>query len=63
MYAIIKLSGKFYATKKSLSINDIDETVEYVEQFLEEGTPVTLVNDIEDACDLLGIDKDEITMV
>lgn len=63
MYAVIKMSGKFYATKKSLSVYKIDETIEYIETFTNEGTPVTFVNDIEDAAELFDIDKDDIQIV
>jgi hypothetical protein len=63
MYAVIRMSGKFYATKKSLSFNKIDETIEYIETFTIEGTPVTFVNELEDAAELFDIDEDDITIV
>lgn len=63
LQTVIKMSGKFYATKKSLSVDKIDDTIKYIETFTSEGTPVTFVNDIEDAAELFDIDKDEIQIV
>jgi len=63
MYAVIRMSGKFYATEKSLSIDKIDKTVEYIESFTDEGTPVTFVNELDDAAELFDIDVDDIVIV
>ena len=63
MYAVINLSGKFYATKKSLAIDKIDETIEYIEEFTGSGTPVTFVESLEDAADLFNVEEGEIEIV
>jgi hypothetical protein len=60
MFAILKMSGKYYATKKSLSVDKIDKTVEYIESFTGEGTPVILAEDLEDVAEMLNIEVDEI---
>ncbi len=52
MYAIMKMSGTLYA--KDVTTLDEEELVEYVESFINEGTPVTLCDEIQDAEELFG---------
>ena len=60
MIRITKMSGKFYG--KNIELSDSAEQ-EDIEQFVSEGTPCILVEDLEDAADLLDISPDEIEMV
>ena len=53
------MSGKYYATK--VDITDENEQ-ENIRVFLSEGTPVILVNDLEDLSEL-DIDVDEVEIV
>lgn len=56
MYRVIKMSGRFIAIKHDQNENaDIDA----VNTFTEEGTPIILVNEIEDLSEL-DIDPDDV---
>ena len=48
MYRVINMSGTYYG----LEIDTVDEDVENIEQFANEGTPVIIVSDIEDLSSL-----------
>jgi hypothetical protein len=53
MYAVIKLTGKFYA--KDVTELDEFEIIEYVESFINEGSPVTFCDELQDAEELFGV--------
>lgn len=61
MIAIIKMSGNFYG--RDLSELDNNEKVDYIENFITEDNPVTLVENLDSACELFGIDESDIQMV
>ncbi|MGR3301755.1 MAG: hypothetical protein ACUZ8I_04535 [Candidatus Scalindua sp.] len=50
------MSGSYYATR----FNEMnDNAIEYITSFIGQGTPVTIVDDIDDACELFNVDKVE----
>lgn len=59
MIRITKMSEKYYGVKVRITS---DEELENIEIFTSEGTPVILVNDLEDLSEL-GISPDEVIMV
>lgn len=64
MYTVLFLSERYYAKKHSIdSEREINDFVDYVDQFTEEGTPILLVKDLEDAANMLNISALEITLV
>lgn len=64
MYTVFRMSGKIYAKNHSVnSERQVNDFMEYVEAFTNEGTPVTLVEDLDDAADLFDVDASEITIV
>jgi hypothetical protein len=64
MYTVIQMSGRYYAKKHSVnSERQINEFMEYVESFTNEGTAVTLVEDLFDAAELFEIDLADIEVV
>lgn len=58
MYRIIKLSKWF-----ALEIEDIEDDIDNINVFVDEGTPVLLCYDLEIAADFLGIEEEEIEIV
>ena len=54
------MSGKFQG--KNIILSNSSEQEDII-QFVNEGTPCILVEDLEDAADLLDISPDEIEMV
>ncbi len=58
MIRIVKLSGKFYGKY----IDSVRSDSQDITVFTEEGTPVIIVNEIEDV-DALGINPKDVTMV
>jgi hypothetical protein len=58
MYVIMKMSGSFLA--KDLSGLNADEILEYIESFTSEGTPVTIVEEIQDAEELFEESIEEV---
>jgi collagenase-like PrtC family protease len=64
MYRITIMSGKFYAVKIDLSNTEkqTKREIEEIETFTSEGTPIILVNELEDL-EELGIDVDDVLMV
>jgi hypothetical protein len=60
MIRIIKMSGKFYG--KNIDLYSPSEWGD-IQQFTGEGTPCILVEDLEDAADLLDISPEEIEVV
>lgn len=58
MYRIVKMSGKVYA----LEIDNIEDDIENIEEFISTGDSVILCEDLSDLYDL-GIEKDEIVIV
>lgn len=58
MIRIIKQSNKFYGIKVSLN----DEEIENIEGFINEGSPVILVYDLDDL-DALDIDPSTVEMI
>ena len=59
MIRVTKMTGKFYGIK--VDINSSDE-IDNINTFTGDGTPVILVNDLEDLEDL-DIDPKNVTMV
>lgn len=59
MYKVLKMTSKFYA--KKIDITDEDD-IEDIESFTNEGTPVILVEDLQDLS-ILGINPENIEMV
>lgn len=59
MYRVIKQSGKYYALEVDIADDDEQENIDI---FVNEGTPVILVNDLEDL-DALDIDVDEVQII
>ena len=58
MIMVLKMSGKYYATEVALCGSGRDK----IEAFLDEGTPVILVDSL-DSLEDLGINPDEVIMV
>lgn len=58
MYRIIKLSNKWYG----LEIDDIEDDLENLQIFSDEGTPILIVDEVKTACEVLAIDIDDITI-
>ncbi len=64
MLRLIKMTGKWYAVAIDADL-DRDSELEDIRTFVEEGTPVLLVNELEDAKDLLyadGFDVDDVIL-
>lgn len=61
MKRIIRFSttGKYYGIELS---EDLEKEMEEIQTFVNEGTPVIIVNDLDDL-DSLGIYPDEIEMI
>ncbi len=59
MIRVIKQSGRYYGLTVDI---DSEEEQENIELFTSEGTPVILVNDIEDL-EEIDIDPNEVEMV
>ena len=60
MIRICKMSGKLYGY--DMRNKDNDEVVEDIEGFVNEGTPVIVVNDLDDL-EAFDIDPSEVKMV
>lgn len=58
MIRLTKMSDKWYGCE--IHIDDLEDDLENIETFVEEGTPVLLCESIESAADVLGIYQDEI---
>lgn len=59
MIRVQKMSGKFYGTNVDITSEDEQDNIK---QFTDEGTPIILVNTLEDLTDL-GIDPENVKMV
>ena len=62
MIRIVKMSGKYYGTEIKFGFFNSDDEIEQIEEFVNEGTPVILVNELQDL-ESLGIDPDDVQMV
>lgn len=66
MYRITVMSGSYYAVKiddlGSVAPVGYQSEYEEIQTFVDEGTPVILIDDLNDLDDL-GIDPDEVTTV
>jgi len=59
MYRVIKMSGKFYAVR----VNNFNSSeIQEIKIFIEESTPVILVDSLQDL-EELGIDSDDVIFV
>ena len=58
MYHVVKISGKF----KSVDVSNLqdDDKSERIQDYINEGTPVIIVNDLSDLFQL-GIDEEEVS--
>lgn len=59
MIRIVKMSNKYYG----IEIDSIEDDLENIKDFIDQGTPVILVNDLEDLEFTYGISEDEIILV
>ncbi len=57
MFSLVKLSGKWY----SLTIEDVEDGMENIQEHVNNGDIVCLTDDLESFADEMGINKDEIT--
>ena len=60
MIRVIKMSNKWYGLK--IDITD-EEEIQNIKQFVEEGTPVIIAEDLGALESLYDLDKDEVEMV
>ncbi len=60
MIRVIKMSNKWYGLK--IDITD-EEEIQNIKQFVEEGTPVIIAEDLDALESLYDLDKDEVEMV
>ena len=58
MYRVTKLGGKYFAVKLSeVDLKDENDELDNMQTLVEEGTPVILVEELEELTEL-GIDDD-----
>jgi hypothetical protein len=60
MFRVTKLSGTFYALEFDLGD---DNAIEDIDNLVDSGEVVTLVDDLDSACDFFGIDIADIIIV
>ena len=60
---MLRLSKQGTNTWYGIEIENIEDDLENIELFVEEGSPVLLCEDIDQAIDDLGIDKLDIIIV
>ena len=58
MLRAIKMSGMIYAIEVTL-----EDDIENIEQFVSEGNPVVLANELEEIAGLFNVSEDEIKIV
>ena len=60
MIRIIKISDKYYGLEVDITT---DEEIANIEQFVNEGNPVIIVNDLDELEFIYDLDKDDVEMV
>lgn len=58
MIRIVKMTGKCYGVK----IDGVEQAADEIEMFVDEGTPVLIIGDLDEAY-MFDIDPDEVIMV